>query len=170
MGRLGGWDSRDHDAFLKVWTQLGCSFSWQQDGGGNTTNTSKDGNRRPSSAMRAGHSDRGNNTNNSKDVNNNRRPSSAMRPGYARSNASTNLTVNNGKDIATISRLTSKQLVLHHEHDNNYHQDLQDLERNDPEMIEVLGPPLVRTNICCQVLPFWAIFDIFLTILDDFFI
>lgn len=22
LGRVGGWDSRDHDIFLKVWTQL----------------------------------------------------------------------------------------------------------------------------------------------------
>ena len=24
-GRTGGWDSRDHDAFIRVWTQTGCS-------------------------------------------------------------------------------------------------------------------------------------------------
>ena len=24
-GRSGGWDHRDQDAFMKVWTQLGCS-------------------------------------------------------------------------------------------------------------------------------------------------
>lgn len=24
-GRSGGWDHRDQDAFIKVWTQLGCS-------------------------------------------------------------------------------------------------------------------------------------------------
>lgn len=23
-GRTGGWDHRDHDIFIKVWTQLGC--------------------------------------------------------------------------------------------------------------------------------------------------
>ena len=24
-GRSGGWDHRDHDAFIKVWTQVGCT-------------------------------------------------------------------------------------------------------------------------------------------------
>jgi hypothetical protein len=24
-GRTGGWDHRDHDSFIKVWTQLGCA-------------------------------------------------------------------------------------------------------------------------------------------------
>ena len=24
-GRTGGWDSRDHDAFIRVWTQVGCA-------------------------------------------------------------------------------------------------------------------------------------------------
>ena len=31
-GRCGTWDSRDHDVFIKIWTQLGCSSHLRPDG------------------------------------------------------------------------------------------------------------------------------------------